>query len=75
MSAIAETFPSAINLLCIWYVNKNVMIHAKKCLPTRENAEDALQRWRRLLESESIKDFDKSWAEIQSDFGAQSAFI
>ena len=49
MSAIAETFPSASKLLCSWHVNKNVLIHANKCLATRENAEDALQRWRDLL--------------------------
>jgi MULE transposase domain len=75
MLALEKTFPAATNLLCTWHVNKNVLIHANKCFTKREDADEVLRRWTVVLNSVSPEEFEKSWTQMQSDFGIGSVFI
>ena len=39
MNAIKRVFPAAYNLLCIWHINKNVLVNLRKQFATSEGWE------------------------------------
>jgi len=66
ISAIAESFPSAHHLLCIWHVNKNVLAKCKPKFQTAEEFEAFNKRWSVLVHSKSVEDFNVQWEALQT---------
>ena len=75
MNSIQRVFPHAVNLLCIWHIQKNVVANCKKVFETNESFNAFLDKWNVVTYSYSIERFETSWALIQDEYGNNHRLI
>lgn len=64
MGAIEEVFPSVTNLLCIWHINNNVLVHCKPHYESQEEWEVFLTTWKEVMYAFSEAEFWQNWARL-----------
>ena len=54
-------YPEAHNLLCIWHVNKNVLIRLKEEFEYQDDLEACLADWNKVLYAPTVDDYKQKW--------------
>ena len=68
MKAIHQVFPKTQHLLCIWYIEKNVLVHASKVFEKKEEVQAFMKAWTEVVSSRSEVIFKKRWQTLQDIF-------
>ncbi|XP_071720539.1 uncharacterized protein [Rutidosis leptorrhynchoides] len=66
MNAITSVFPSTINLLCVWHIEKNVVANCKKYFKRAEDFEMFMLSWKNVVYSTTEAIFWNNLAEFES---------
>jgi hypothetical protein len=59
--AIETVFPTTINILCIWHINKNILKALKKYFPTNEEFEELMKKWYSYTETANAVEEEYYW--------------
>ena len=69
MNAIKIVFPGAINILCIWHIEKNILSHCKPSFPNEDIWNDFLQNWSDVVFADSEEMFSENFQLLRVTFG------
>jgi MULE transposase domain/FAR1 DNA-binding domain len=78
MKAISFSFPTAKNLLCLWHINKNVLMHGQRhgiFQASTEKEEEFLKIWNQLIAASSIDEYDLRLSVIQNTYRQYPHFL
>ena len=59
LNAIHQIFPLSTNILCIWHINKNIIVYYKKYDEGQETFDAFMQLWNVLVSSTSEENYEK----------------
>lgn len=65
MNAIKTVFPSAINLLCVWHIEKNILANCKKYFRSTEEFDMFLLSWNDVVYSKMKDIYINNWSEFE----------
>ena len=65
MTAISRILPEAENLLCIWHINKNVLVNAKEHFPKDEDWKEFFTKWHGLYGSVTEQESEENWGPLK----------
>jgi MULE transposase domain len=68
MSTIKEVFPSSKNFLCIWNINKNILVHIKGTFECSEEVNDSMRSLNVVCKSKTQKKNKDKWERKKSRF-------
>ncbi|XP_077252639.1 PKS-NRPS hybrid synthetase cheA-like [Tasmannia lanceolata] len=68
MKAIYVVFPRAINLLCVWHIDKNILSKCKRHFEDGDNWEKFLSGWSTLINSPTEDAYVEAWKEFRDKF-------
>ncbi|KAL4561763.1 hypothetical protein LXL04_033937 [Taraxacum kok-saghyz] len=71
MNAINVVFPSTINLLCIWHIEKNVLANCKKHFEHAEEFDIFMSSWNNVAYSTTTTIFEHNWGEFELVYQAK----
>jgi transposase-like protein len=72
MKAIHQVFPKTQRLLCIWHIEKNVLVRASKAFGKKEEVQAFMKAWMEVVSSGSEAIFEKRWQTLQDTFDSQA---
>ena len=87
MNLLLTVYSHMNNLICLWYINKNVLIYIKKdttlsaqeyenaCGKRTNEVKEVLNQWYTVLYSFTEKMFCNEWVFIKLDYIVHSDFI
>jgi hypothetical protein len=58
----------AHHLLCIWHVNKNVLVNCKFAFSTKEIWETFYANWQKILYAYIKENYETTWNKLQNDY-------
>ncbi|KAG5565701.1 hypothetical protein RHGRI_001574 [Rhododendron griersonianum] len=61
MNAIRVVFPSTVNLLCVWHIEKNILANCKSYFETQDNWTTFLTTWNQVISSQDEQAFNEAW--------------
>ncbi|KAG5547941.1 hypothetical protein RHGRI_013579 [Rhododendron griersonianum] len=61
MNAIRVVFPSTVNLLCVWHIEKNILANYKSYFETQDNWTTFLTTWNQVISSQDEQAFNEAW--------------
>ncbi|XP_077215582.1 protein FAR1-RELATED SEQUENCE 5-like [Tasmannia lanceolata] len=64
MKAIEIVFPTAINLLCVWHIDKNILSKCKRHFQDGDNWEEFLSSWNTLINSPAENAYLEAWKDF-----------
>ena len=73
IQAITIVYPLASHLLCLWHINKNVVVHCKKCFDN-ETWEEFLGIWHEVLYAPTEEVFQENWLAMRAKYGEHLGF-
>ncbi|KAL6506563.1 hypothetical protein OROGR_024744 [Orobanche gracilis] len=65
IKAIQVVFPSASNLLCVWHIEKNILSNCKPPFEEKEQWDEFLIAWNKIVYSTTEEAFGRAWDEIE----------
>jgi MULE transposase domain len=68
MNAIQQVFPKTQQLLCIWHIEKNILVHASKEFEKADDREVFMKAWARVVSSDTEEDYEKNWLALENAF-------
>ena len=68
IAAIPIVFIGIKYLLCIWHINKNIVVHCKKWYQHDEDWKEFYAAWQTVLYSDTVQKFEENWALMQFKF-------
>ena len=69
MNTITSVFPNAANLLCIWHINKNILVQTRKVF-TSDSDDDwnsFMRLWVALSDSKTEAEYKQRWEEVKAN--------
>ncbi|KAH7848816.1 hypothetical protein Vadar_008467 [Vaccinium darrowii] len=60
MNAIRVVFPSTVNLLCVWHIEKNILANCKPHFESQEDWTTFLSTWNQVINSEDEQAFNQA---------------
>jgi hypothetical protein len=57
LGAIKAIYPKSLHLLCVWYINKNVLAKTKQYFSSNEEFEAFIQSWKSLINLSTIIEY------------------
>ena len=67
MNAIAHIFPDAVNLLCSWHINKNIVAKCTKIIG--KNKWSAFEsQWKTLVYSPTVEGYEQQLSALKRDY-------
>lgn len=55
-------------LLCIWHIEKNVLVQAIKYFKEEDSQTQFMQAWKRVVMSSTATIFEEHWEKLQEDY-------
>lgn len=68
MSSIRSVFPQSQRILCIWHIEKNVLVKAQKYFTSEEARNEFMVVWKKLVYSSTPEVFDLNWTKLQESY-------
>lgn len=68
IAIIRTIFFNTIHFLCIWHVNKNVMIYCKSAFCTTKTWKKIYAIWYNVIQSTICDAFDIAWKKLKNDY-------
>ncbi|XP_077221058.1 PKS-NRPS hybrid synthetase cheA-like [Tasmannia lanceolata] len=68
MRAIQVVFPRAMNLLCVWHIEKNILSKCKRHFQDGDIWDIFFSSWSTLIESPTEMAYHKAWKDFQDEF-------
>ena len=65
-TAISNTHPSLVHLLCTWHINKNILGRCKKLFGTAEKWENFMGVWNIFTSSKTNDEYTTNWKRLES---------
>ncbi|KAJ9566461.1 hypothetical protein OSB04_002427 [Centaurea solstitialis] len=65
MNGIKNVFPTTINLLCVWHIEKNVLANCKKYFGRPEEFDIFMSGWNNVVYSTTEALFEENWREFE----------
>ena len=62
------------HLLCIWHMNKNVLVHCRKWFHSQEEWKAFYAMWQTVLYADTERKFEEAWSQMQLKY-QDSAFL
>nr|XP_043620091.1 PKS-NRPS hybrid synthetase cheA-like [Erigeron canadensis] len=75
MNSIKSVFPFAVNLLCVWHIEKNVLANCKKYFGSNEEFDIFMLSWSNLVYSTTESIFIQNWAEFELTYNEKKDVI
>jgi len=75
LGAIKSIYPRSPHLLCVWYINKNVLAKTKKYFSSNEEFEAFIKLWKDLINSSTIVEYKDRLAKFESSFSSTAAAL
>ena len=63
-NTLKTVYPEAYNLLCIWHVNKNVLIRLKEEFEYQDDLEACLTDWNKVLYAPTVDNYKQKWQDF-----------
>lgn len=57
--------PETNHLLCVWHINKNIVVHCKNCFQTDEAWQEFHATWQTVLYADTEEKFEELWSFMQ----------
>ncbi|KAL7163345.1 hypothetical protein ACSBR2_039443 [Camellia fascicularis] len=61
MNAIQVVFPTTNNLLCVWHIEKNILVNYKSYFEAQEDWSTFLCTWRQVINSQDEATYEEAW--------------
>ncbi len=71
INALHQIFFTVKHLLCVWHVNKNVLIHCKSDFIIKETWEKFYSKWQAMMYVHIFEIYRKNWNNLQNDYYAK----
>ena len=68
LNAIAVVFPTSFRHICIWHVEKNVLIQATTTISDTVQREQFMQQWTKILASDSVATYEDRLRDLRHQF-------
>jgi MULE transposase domain len=68
LNSLRTVFPVSARLLCIWHIEKNILVQATKYFKEEDSRMQFLQSWKEVMMSPSITAFEERWEKLQEDY-------
>ncbi|XXG68779.1 hypothetical protein AAC387_Pa06g1787 [Persea americana] len=68
MNAIKVVFPDATNLLCRWYISRNILANCKKCFETNDRWGAFISCWNMLVVSPTESDYTQMLSALERNY-------
>ncbi|XP_077214390.1 protein FAR1-RELATED SEQUENCE 5-like [Tasmannia lanceolata] len=68
MGAIKIVFPGAMNLLCVWHIEKNILSKCKCHFQDEDDWHRFFSTWSTLIESPTEMAYHKAWQDFNDEF-------
>ena len=68
INVIKKVFPECKHLLCVWYIEKNILTKCKKYFKTEEIWVGFLSSWKKVVYSSIELEYNEQWKEFESSY-------
>ena len=68
MNACRKVFPSASRLLCLWHIEKNVLIHASASFEEGEERNEFMKAWTEVMYATTEREYEDRWTTFQEKY-------
>lgn len=68
IQVIEQVFSATKHLLCIWHVNKNVLINCKSTFIFTEEWEEFYSNWNNVLQAKTVEAFEWAWNQLKNEY-------
>lgn len=68
LGASRTVFPEAGRILCIWHVEKNVLIYVCREIREKEAQEEFMKKWMLMISSSTEEVYQKNWEDLQETY-------
>ncbi|XP_078149520.1 protein FAR1-RELATED SEQUENCE 5-like [Carex rostrata] len=68
INAIKIVFPECKHLLCVWHIEKNILMKCKKYFETEEIWVGFLSSWKKVVYSSTELEYNEHWKEFESSY-------
>ena len=75
MNAVQMVFSESHNLLCIWHINKNVLVNCRPHFQTNDEWSKFMKSWSNLIKSKKETDFENNWEELVEKYNEKQTVI
>lgn len=75
MNAIVTVFPTTSSHICIWHVNKNILVNCRKKFSTEEEWDLLIKAWNVVLFSHTEASFTSNWTQFCLNYSAYPAVV
>lgn len=65
MTAINTVFPSASNMICVWHIEKNVLLHSRNRFKDVADFDRFMKEWTEVIRAPDEETFDYRWSDLQ----------
>ena len=68
MNAIATNYPAAVNILCVWHINRNVLKNSKPAFETHEAWKEFLAAWHTVVYAPTPAEHEEAWQSLETKY-------
>jgi hypothetical protein len=71
LKAARVVFPKIPRMLCIWHIEKNVLVHSSQYIKDAKEREEFMKDWVNLINSPTIPVYNTRWEEFKAKYQPQ----
>src|SRR5947199_3800796 len=68
INACRQVFPATARLLCLWHVEKNVLVHAVEEFEDGDQRNEFIKAWTKVVHATSEALFEAQWNALQDQY-------
>ena len=69
INALRSVFPGSSHLLCVWHIDKNVLVNCRKHFDTEESWQAFYKAWHLIMYAKTEAEYEDQWIDLQQIYG------